>query len=242
MSKRQFIEERRKKNKRQQSLMQFLMIGGVLVVVGAVLIAVISSSQVNLSQRNIIQPEIDLSIQSSWNGLGDPNAPVIIEDYSDYGCSHCADFALITKHLIEEQYIKSGQVYFVFHSVGGLLGSPATLQAAEGSYCAAEQDNFWPFHDLLFANQVKLFQNRSADVSRTLEQFAEILELDLDQFNSCLSERKYKDLAADDEAGARQNGITGTPSFVINGVLFQGNQPFENFQQVIEDELAKAAK
>ena len=242
MSKRHFIEERRKKNQKQKSLMQFLMIGGVLIVVGAVMVAVINSSRVNLSPRNIIQPEIDQSIQSSWNGLGDPNAPVVIEDYSDFGCSHCADFAFNNKHLIEEQYIKSGQVYFVFHSVGGLLGSPATLQAAEGSYCAAEQDAFWPFHDLLFANQVKLFQNRSADVSRTLKQFAEILELDQDQFSTCLSERKYKDLAAEDEAGARKNGITGTPSFVVNGVLLIGNKPIENFQQVIEEELAKVAE
>jgi protein-disulfide isomerase len=242
MSKRQFIEERRKKNQRQKALMLILMVVGVFLVVAAIVPTVISSNQVNLSLNDIIQPEINLPVRVDRNTLGDPNAPVVIEEYSDFGCSHCADFSLGTKKLIEQEYIESGQVYLIFHSVGGLLGSPATLQAAEGAYCAADQNAFWPFHDLIFANQVKLFQNRSGDISRTLVQFAEILELDQDQFNTCMTDRKYKDLAAQDEASARQKGITGTPTFSVNDVLLRGNLPFENFQQMIEEELAKVGE
>ena len=92
-------------------------------------------------------------------------------------------------------------------------------------------------HDLIFANQVRLFSNRTGDISKTMETFAEILELDVDQFKSCLADRKYKDLVASDELKARENDITGTPSFLINGVLYRGNQPFENFQQAIEQIL-----
>ena len=219
-----------------------LMIGGFVIVAAAITVAFISSSRVNLSLKDIIQPDIDLPLVVDRNTLGDPNAPVVIEEYSDFGCSHCADFALGTKKLIEQEYIESGQVYLVFHSVGSLLGSPATLQAAEGAYCAADQNAFWPFHDLIFANQVALFQNRNADISRTLGQFAEILDLDPDQFDTCLSERKYKDLAAQDEVDARQKGIDGTPTFIVNGVELIGNQPFEIFQQVIEEALVKAGE
>lgn len=242
MSKRQFIEDRRKKNQRQKTLMLTLLIGGVVLVVAAIVVAVISSSRVNLSLDDIIQPEIDLRVRVDRNTLGDPNAPVVIEEYSDFGCSHCADFALGTKKIIEQEYIESGQVYLVFNSVGGMLGSPATLQAAEGAYCAADQNVFWPFHDLIFANQVTLFQNRNADISGTLVQFAEILELNPDQFDTCLTERKYQDLAAQDEIDARQNDISGTPTFIINGILLRGNQSFEYFQQVIEEELAKVGE
>lgn len=242
MSKRQFIEDRRKKNQRQKMLMLTLMIGGVVLVVAAIVVAVISSSRVNLSLDDIIQPEIDLRVRVDRNTLGDPNAPVVIEEYSDFGCSHCADFALGIKKLIEQEYIESGQVYLVFHSVGGMLGSPATLQAAEGAYCAADQNVFWPFHDLIFANQVTLFQNRNADISGTLVQFAELLELNPDQFDTCLAERKYQNLAAQDEVDATQKGITGTPTFIVNGVLLRGNQSFEYFQQVIEEELAKVGE
>ena len=242
MSQRQFIEDRRKKNQRQKTLMLTLMFGGLVIVVAAITVAFINSSRVNLSQNDIIQPEINLPIRVDRNTLGDPNAPVVIEEYSDFGCSHCADFALGTKKLIEQEYIESGQVYLVFHSVGGLLGSPATLQAAEGAYCAADQNAFWPFHDLIFANQVALFQNRNADISRSLVQFAEILEMNPDQFETCLAERKYKDLAAQDEASARQKGIDGTPTFIVNGVLLRGNQSFEYFQQVIEEEIVKVGE
>jgi len=242
MSKRQFIEERRKKNQRQRTLMLTLMIGGLVIVTAAITAAFISSSRVNLSLNDIVQPDIDLPILVDRNALGDPNAPVVIEEYSDFGCSHCAEFALGTKKLIEQEYIESGQVYLVFHSVGGLLGSPATLQAAEGAYCAADQNAFWPFHDMIFANQVILFQNRNVDISRTLVQFAEILEMDPDQFETCLTERKYKELAVQDEISAAQQGIDGTPTFIVNGVMLRGNQPFESFQQVIEEELAKVGE
>ena len=242
MSKRQFIEERRKKNQRQRTLMLTLMIGGLLIVTAAITAAFISSSRVNLSLNDIVQPDIYIPILADRNALGDPNAPVVIEEYSDFGCSHCADFALGTKKLIEQEYIESGQVYLVFHSVGGLLGSPATLQAAEGAYCAADQNAFWPFHDMIFANQVVLFQNRNVDISRTLVQFAEILDLDPDQFETCLTERKYKELAVQDEISAAQQGIDGTPAFIVNGVMLRGNQPFESFQQVIEEELAKVGE
>jgi protein-disulfide isomerase len=237
MSTRKLIEERRRKKKRQNLLMISMMGAGLILVVTALLIAIISNNNVNISKRNINIPEFSKLEQSDLNGLGDPNAPIIIEEFSDFGCSHCADFALEKKKLIEEEYIATGQVYLIFHSVGGFLNSSATFLAAEGAYCAGDQDAFWPFHDLIFANQVRLFSNRSANILPTLESFAEILELDTDQFASCLSEGKYQDLTAADEELAKSYGITGTPSFMINGQLLQGNQPFESFQQVIEDAL-----
>ena len=238
MGTRKFIEERRQKKQRQNTLLLLMMGGGLVLVIAALVIAFVSSSNVNLSSRQIIIPEFTKLEQTNLNGLGNPGAPVIIEEFSDFGCSHCADFALITKKLIEETYIKTGQVYLVFHSVGGLLNAPATFQAAEAAYCAGDQEALWSFHDLIFANQVRLFNNRSADISKTMESFAEILELDLEQFNSCLTDRKYQGLAASDELKARENNITGTPAFLINGVLYSGNQPFENFQLAIDQLLA----
>ncbi len=237
MSTRKFIEERRQKKQRQNTILILMMGGGLALVVTALVIAFISSNNVNISTRQVIIPEFTKVEQADFNGLGNPNAPVVIEEFSDFGCTHCADFALITKKLIEEAYIETGQVYLVFHSVGGLLNAPSTFQAAEAAYCAGDQDALWPFHDLIFANQVRLFSNRTGDISKTMETFAEILELDVDQFNTCLADRKYQSLAASDELKARENDITGTPSFLINGVLYRGNQPFENFQQAIEQLL-----
>jgi protein-disulfide isomerase len=237
MSTRKFIEERRRKKQRQNTMLIIMMVGGLVLVVAAVVLAYISSNNVNIPLRNISVPNFSTIEEVDFNSLGDPNAPVIIEEFSDFGCSHCADFALETKKLIEEEYIESGQVYLVFHSVGALLSAPATFQAAEATYCAGDQDAFWPFHDLIFANQARLFNNRTADISRTMETFAEILELDVDVFNTCLVDGKYQSMVADDEILARSYEISATPAFLINGNLYVGNQPYENFQVAIETAL-----
>lgn len=235
MSSKQAIQERRKKRQRQNNIIIWIMGVGVVLVVSAIVYAIISANQVVIPDQVAYQ-------QSELSGLGDPSAPVVIHEFSDFGCSHCADFGLGTKKLLEEEFIDTGIVYLQFHSVGGLLGSAATLQAAEAAYCAGEQEEFWTFHDLVFTNQLNLFGNRAADNTSNLIEYAEILDLDLDQFESCLTNRTYQSLAAEDESLARQNGITGTPSFLVNGVLLRGNQPIENFRIAIEEALQESAK
>ena len=69
-----------------------------------------------------------------------------------------------------------------------------------------------------------------------------MLDLDTNQFDTCLAEGKYQTLTANDQTLATENGITGTPSFLVNGVLLKGNQPFENFQAAIEDALLEIAE
>ena len=204
----------------------------------AVIYASVTSSNVNIRTRQIEQPEFTELEQFDLTGLGDPQAPVLIEEYSSFDCGHCGNFALETKKLLEEEYIKTGQVAIVFRSLGYLEGAPAIQQAVEAVHCAGEQGQFWNFHDLLFANQVRLFTNRTANISKTIETFAEILELNRSDFEICMAEGKYQELVNENREAASELGITGTPTFVINGVLLRGNQPYENFQNAIENALA----
>lgn len=240
MSSRKYIQERRQKQKRQNTILMLMMGGGVVLVFAAVIYAVIASSRVNLSDRQIKRPEFTEIQQYDLTGLGDPEAPVLIEAYSDFSCSYCGDFAREKADLLEEEYIATGQATMVFKVVGFLEGSPGLQQAVESAYCAGEQEAFWNFHDLIFANQAMLFTNRGADVSRTMDSFAEILELDMDEFGACLAEGKYQAQVETNQAEGAQRGVTGTPTFFINGVKLVGNQPFENFQQVIEEALTIA--
>jgi len=238
MNSRKYLEERRQKRVRQNRFLGLMIGGGVLLVFAAVVYAIVTSSRVNLPARLIVEPEFTEIEQFDISSLGEPQAPVVIEEFSDFSCSHCADFALETKKLIEENYINSGQASLVFSTVGNLAGSPALQQSIEGAYCAGEQGSFWQFHDLIFANQIRLFTNRAADVSRTMVSFAEILELDQIDFEICLEEEKYQALVLENQQRASQLGVSGTPTFFINGVMVRGNQPFESFQQVIEEALA----
>lgn len=232
MSSKQAIQDRRRKKQRQNNAILWIMGAGVVLVVAAIVYAIISSNRITV-------PDLQVYQQEGLSALGDPDAPVVIDEFSDFGCSHCANFALDTKKVLEEEFIDTGIVYLRFHSVGGLLGSPATVQAAETAYCAGEQGSFWNFHDIVFTNQVNLFGNPAANNTQNYLKYGEILGLDLVQFETCMTERTYRSLAADDEIFARQNGVTGTPAFLINGKVLKGNQPIENFRLAIEEALAE---
>ena len=242
MSTKRYLEERRKKEGQRRILMLGFIIGGSILVLGAIIAAFLGAFRVKLSPKQIVQPDLSYSTVSDRNTLGDPNAPVVIHEYSDFGCGHCANFALDTKQRLEEEYIKNGEVFLVFHSVGGMLGSPATAKAAEAAYCAADQDAFWQYHDLIYANQAALFSKQGADITPTLEIFVDLLDLDPEQFNGCLTNGKYLDLINQDQLDAANFGIKGTPSFLIDGQLLIGNQPFENFQGLIDEVLEKLAR
>lgn len=111
--------------------------------------------------------------------------------------------------------------------------SADSVTAAEASLCAADQDAFWPYHDMLFANQGSFSDS-------DLKRYAETLDLDTGVFGSCLDGGKYTQEVRDQLAEGRAKGVTSTPTVLINGVMVAGAQPFEAFQLVIEEELAKA--
>ena len=114
-----------------------------------------------------------------------------------------------------------------------------SLWAAEASECAADQDAFWEYHDLLFESQNG--ENRGAFSKENLKQFAADLELDTGAFNECLDSGKYSEYVQTQSGIARQIGVTSTPVVLINGYAVIGAQDFSVFQQVIDQELAAVA-
>lgn len=237
-SQKELIEERRAQRRKQRRLTILIFVLGAGLIISAALLLFSNTNQVDLTLSEIVRPDLEQPPMADGAAMGDPEAPVKIVDFSDFGCSHCADFALTTEKQLAEVYVASGEVYYEFRSVGALLGAPATVQAAEAAYCAGDQNAFYPFHDLIFANQRQLFINIEADLAPTMVTFAQLLDLDIDQFSACLDSGKHSDRVAQDELAARQAGVTGTPSFLVNGQLLTGNQPFANFQEIIEQELA----
>lgn len=162
---------------------------------------------------------------------GDPNAPVTIIEWSDFECPYCTRFYTNTLTLIDEQYIQTGKVKFVYRDFP--LGFHSNAQkAAEAAECAGEQDKFWEMHDALFDNGV------SGGVT-AFKQYAVDLGLDTTVFNSCLDSGDMAAEVAKDLRDGQAVGVSGTPGFLINGQLVVGAQPFAVFQQIIESELAK---
>lgn len=133
---------------------------------------------------------------------------------------------------IREQYIDTGKVRFTYKHFA-ILG-PESNRAAEASECAAEQDKFWEFHDALFADQVTTRSYLSDD---QLLNLAATIGLDTDILGECLSSGRHTSRVRQESLSVQSMGVRGTPAFLINGTFLSGAQPFEVFQQVIEEQL-----
>lgn len=239
MANRQEIRERRKKQKQQQRVTTILvLVGSVFIIAAVLMMPTIRDAFTPVEAFN--QPPVNSRPMANANTMGDPNAPVTIQIYSDFGCGHCATFAQTTGELLTQQYVATGQVYFVYNSVGGLLSNPISISTAEAAYCAADQNMFWEYHDILYANQSTLFSNINKKLDKTFIAYADALGMDSGVFKSCLDSNKYNAEIQQDQIEAGQVGINSTPSFLINGTLFVGNQPLEQFQAVIEAQLGQA--
>lgn len=172
------------------------------------------------------------SVPVDGRTCGQDSAPVTIVEYSEFLCPFCARAALNTLPEVEEEYVAAGKVRLEFKHF--IVHGEAAVLAAGAAECASEQDAFWEYHDMLFLNQ------GSVDFSvENLRQFAEELGLDLDSFNTCLVSERYMDELAADLDEARRHGVSGTPSFLINGKLVVGYQPFEEFRVHIEEAVSE---
>jgi len=238
MQNRQAIQERRRRRKKQQRMTAVLVVSGAALVIAAILMMpTIQRSLIPLGE--IIVPEFISRPNVSDNAMGDPDAPVVIEEFADFGCGYCADFAEGTGKLITETYITNGQVYFISRSVGSMLTPTPSPRLAEAAYCAGDQGKYWEFHDLVYANQTAIYSGPNVPIDRYLQAFGEELSLDMDAFDACLDERKYQDRTQQDQLDAVQSGVKSTPSFLINGRLVVGNRPTSEFQSLIEAALSK---
>ncbi|NDJ78476.1 MAG: thioredoxin domain-containing protein [Chloroflexi bacterium] len=144
--------------------------------------------------------------------LGDPNAPVLVEDFSSYACPHCQDlhtgqFA----NLLDE--IAAGQVQYVFVPVRH-IGSGAE-EAAMAALCAGQQGQFWEMTDALFHWQDE-FRLRVFD-ERRIKTGVDNLGLDRQQFDQCYDNNYVEGTLDEAEAEFRRRDLSGTPSVFVNG-------------------------
>jgi len=157
--------------------------------------------------------------------------------YSDFQCYHCQEFALTTEKELEEAYIETGKVRLIFKHY--VIEGEESIQAAMASECAAEQNKFWPYYDLLMQTRASPVEEDLTTAA--LESLAQAVGLNMTAFNICLQSEKYKEKVEGDKEEGEALGITSTPSFIIDGGMAVGNPPFAKFQEVIEQMLKKSA-
>ncbi|MBX2866977.1 DsbA family protein [Candidatus Kaiserbacteria bacterium] len=172
--------------------------------------------------------------------LGNPNAPILLIEYSDYDCPYCKQFHETMTQIIEE-YGATGEVAWVYRHFPLTSLHPNAITLAEASECVAElggNEAFWTFSDLIFAEREV---NAQTDLER-LPEFAIRAGVDSDAFETCLASGKYATAIQDSIADAVATGGRGTPHTIIvagdeTGAI-SGAQPYTTVKGIIEDLLS----
>src|SRR5215470_7840508 len=174
--------------------------------------------------------------------MGEKNAPVTIVEFSDYQCPLSGQHFNLTLKQLTDEYVKTGKVRYVYRDLPLESIHPLAFKAAEGAYCAREQDKFWEMHDRLFRNQAAITPDK-------LPLHAQMLNIDVAKFQRCLDEERYSASVRESGADARALSLHATPNFCLgvsdpNGstlralIRIEGAQSLETFQLAIEKLLA----
>lgn len=168
--------------------------------------------------------------------LGDPDAPVTIVEFSDFQCPYCRSFFNETLPQLISDYVDTGKVKIVYRDfpLSGHAQASSAAQAAECARSIANSDEaYYTMHDWLFENMATWSGQSTAN---ELFIAAAQDELDVD-IRTCLESGEMQDEVNADMTAGRGYGVSGTPSFFINGKKIVGAYPYEIFQAVIESEL-----
>ena len=167
---------------------------------------------------------------------GPKDAKVTVVEYSDYQCPFCAKGYTTLEQQVLKEY--GEKVRFCFKDFP-LAFHPWAEPAAVAAKCIGEQkpEAYWKVYDGFFQNQKDV---NPTNVKEKAWGFVEAEKLDKAKFDACYDSKKTQAAVKAEMAEGQSVGVTGTPSFVINGRLLVGAQPADAFKAVIDDELASA--
>ena len=173
---------------------------------------------------------------------GNPNASVTVVEFSDFQCPFCSRFAAQTLPALQENYIDTGKIKFVYRDMPLASLHPNAKIAHIAAECADEQGKFWEYHDILFEKQNQWNRLSLDDATEVFKTYALDLGLNSASFDTCLLSISISDEVNADLIAAEQYGATGTPTFFIGNekdgfVKLVGAQPFTAFQAAIDARL-----
>lgn len=162
--------------------------------------------------------------------LGNADASVTVIEYGDYQCPFCVRYFVQVQPLIVQDYVNAGKVKFVFRDFPFLDGGAAVTGVGEShmagtaAECAKDQNQFWPYHDALYAakaaDEAKGGGENDGFYSRTLFlQIANRLNMNASAFASCIDSGKYASTTAADYLAAQTVGINSTPTTFVDGKM-----------------------
>ena len=211
---------RKNNQKRNQYRTTAAVIIGTLLLISFFIIPTLPVFKYRINQVEI--PAFSNRPYAQEDKMGAETALITIEEFSSYSCNHCQNFALNFEEYFIQNFVATGAVSWQYFPV--TYDDPTLNLASKATYCAMEQNKFWEYRDVVFANQGATFFYPYTETSLT--SFALALDLEQDTFGQCLTSSAYDDKISANTDLVQQAGITGTPTFRINGeTLIVGADP-----------------
>lgn len=163
---------------------------------------------------------------------GRDDAPVTLIEYADFECPYCGQAEPAIRDLLA---VEGDELRYVFRHLPLSDVHPFAQLAAEASEAASAQGRFWEMHDLLFEHQGDLRP-------RDIYGYAAQLELDMERFEDEMQHRAHKKRVVADVASADASGVSGTPSFFVNGRRYYGAYDLQTLTQIVKAAARLAAR
>jgi protein-disulfide isomerase len=173
------------------------------------------------------RPSFDVSMDDDAH-IGPLNAPVKVIEFTDFQCPFCKKARPNIKQIVDTYKDK---VVYVLRDFPLSFHKQAKI-AANAAQCAGEQGKYFEFANQLWDNQGNITDDK-------LKEIATNSGIDVAKFQACSSSNKFYKEIDKDQADGMAAGVSGTPAYFVNGKFLSGAQPFESFQQIIDEELAK---
>ena len=186
------------------------------------------------SARRVVVAGVDLT--GIGYDQGSPTAPIVMVDFSDFGCPFCGSHARQTLPALESEFILTGKVFYKY--VPLVMGSfPNGDTAARAAECAGDEGKFWPMHDRLFAGQQEWRRNGAP--TPVYERYAAELGLDTSRYAACLRDGHTEPRTRRATEAAMRLGIRATPTFSIDGEAIEGALPLDLFQKILREKAER---
>ena len=227
-------------NKRLVVSVAFVVIVAVVIISFSTYYATLLETQKVAQDRFLAsQQEPQQEFENGSPALGSESAPITIVEFGDYQCEACYAWFHNTRDTLIDNYIETGKAKLIFVDLPFLGRDSST--AAQASYCAEDQGQYWEYHTMLYTFQDGHPDSGWADRDR-LNSFAFSLDMDIDEFNECMDSSKYKKRVKANYDEAVKNNVQSTPTFIIisedgKKEQFSGAQPYSVFAATIESML-----
>jgi protein-disulfide isomerase len=224
-----------------------VMFTGAALLVGVLIVGFMWLSQPAAPTVNDLEPpvaEIPFGAVADGRTLGNPDAKVTIEIWSDFQCPACRAFAVNLEPRTITDYVVTGKVKLVYRDAafqGQRSTSPydESVEAAAAARCAADQGLFWQMHNWLFANWNG--ENQGAFAAARLGAIATAAGLEMTEYNSCMATGDQQAAAIAETNQGVAAGVNQTPTLVINGEAMAGSpRSYADWAAIVDQAYAAA--